>query len=37
MENISRVFQEQKRKKSHEEIEFHNLIQDWVFTTVYQL
>ena len=38
MENRSRVFQKQKRKKkTHEEIEFHNLIQDQVFTTIYQL
>ena len=26
-----------KKKKKHEEIEFHNLIHDWVFTTVYWL
>ena len=25
------------KKKTHEEIEFHNSIQDWVFTTVNQL
>ena len=37
MENLSRVFQKQKRTKSQEEIEFHNSIQDWVFTTVYRL
>ena len=37
MENISRVFQKQKPKKLHEEIELHNSIQGWVFTTVYQL
>ena len=31
MEDLSRVFQKQKRKKKkHEEIEFHNSIQDWV-------
>ena len=36
MKNILRVFQKQKRKKN-EEIEFHKSIQDWVFTTVYQL
>ena len=35
MENLSRVFQKQKKKKK--EIEFHNSIQDWVFTIVYQL
>ena len=34
MENLSRVFQKQKRKKKHEEIEFDNSIQNWVFTTV---
>ena len=27
-EKLLRVFQKQKRKKSHEEIEFHNSIQD---------
>ena len=37
MENISSVFQRQKRKKTHGETEFHNSIQDWVFTTVYRL
>ena len=26
-----------KQKNTHEEIEFHNSIQDWVFTTVYRL
>ena len=26
-----------KKKKTHEETEFHNLVQDWVFTTVYWL
>lgn len=36
MENLSSVCQKQKKKK-HEEIEFHNLIHDWVFTTVYWL
>ena len=36
MENLSRVFQKQN-KKTHEEIEFQNSIQDWVFTTVYWL
>ena len=30
------VFQKQKKKK-HEEIEFDNSIQDWVFTTAYRL
>ena len=34
MENLSRVFQKQKRKKKQGEIEFHNSVQDWVFTTV---
>ena len=33
MENLSKT----KKKKTHEDIEFHNSIQDWVFTTVYQL
>ena len=32
MKNLSKMFEKQKRKK-YEEIEFHNLIQDWVFTT----
>ena len=32
MENLSVVFQKQKKKKTHEEIEFHNSIQDCVFT-----
>ena len=37
MENLSRVFQKKKKKKkakskkAHEEIEFHNSIQDRVF------
>ena len=35
MENYSRVFQKQKRKKTHEETEFHYLIKDWVFTNLY--
>ena len=26
-----------KRKGTHEEIEFHNSIQDWVFTSIYRL
>ena len=26
-----------KKKKTHEETEFHNSIQDWDFTTVYRL
>ena len=34
MENLSRAFQKEKRKKGHEEIEFHNSIQDWVINTV---
>ena len=25
-----------KKKNTHEDIEFHNLIQDWVFTAVYR-
>ena len=29
MENLSRVFQKQTKKKTHKEIEFHNSIQDW--------
>ena len=29
------MFQKQKRTKAHEEIEFYNSIQDWVFATVY--
>ena len=38
MENLSRVFQKQKRKKkTHEEIEFYKSIQDWVYTSVYWL
>ena len=37
MENLSRVFQKQKEKKAHEEIEFQNSIQDSVFTTFYRL
>ena len=36
MENISKLFQKKKKKK-HEEIEFYNSIQNWVFTTIYQL
>ena len=36
MENLSSVFQNQKREK-HEEFEFYNSIEDWVFTTVYGL
>ena len=34
MESFPRVFLKQKRKKKHEEIDFHNSIQDLVFTTV---
>ena len=35
MENSSKVFQKQKRKKKHnEEIERHNSIQDSVFAAV---
>ena len=37
MENLSGVFQKQKRKKTDEEIEFHKSIQDWVLTTIYWL
>ena len=37
MENLSWVFQKQERKKTHKETEFHNSIQDSVFTTVYRL
>ena len=38
MENLSRVFSKTKKKiKADEEIEFHNSIQDWIFTTIYQL
>ena len=37
MENLSSVFQNQKREKKHEEFEFYNSIEDWVFTTVYGL
>ena len=37
MENFSKVFQKQKNKNTNEEIEFHNSIQEWVFTTVYRL
>ena len=33
MENFSKT----KMKKIHEEIEFHNSIEDWIFTTVYML
>ena len=36
MESLSRAFHKQTKKK-HEETEFHNSIQDWAFTTVYQL
>ena len=36
MESLSRAFHKQT-KKTHEETEFHNSIQDWAFTTVYQL
>ena len=33
MENFSKT----KKKKTHEEIEFHNSIEDLIFTTVYRL
>ena len=36
MENLSRVFQKQKREKTHEDTEIHKSIQDLVFTTIYQ-
>ena len=36
MESLPRVFQKQKRK-THEKIEFHNSVQDWVLTTIYWL
>ena len=35
MENLSRVFQKQREKTQDTEI--HKLIQDLVFTTIYQL
>ena len=34
MKNLLKVFQKQKRKNFYKEIEFHNSIQDWVFTNV---
>ena len=37
MENISKVFGKQKKKKKHEKSEFHNSVQDWVFTNDYWL
>ena len=38
MDNLSRLFQKQKtKKKKNEEIEFHDSIQDRVFTTMNQL
>ena len=37
MENFSSVIHNQKRKKIDEEFEFHNSIQDWVFTIIYWL
>ena len=36
MESLPSVFQKQKRK-THEKIEFHNSVQDWVLTTIYWL
>ena len=36
-ENLSRVFQKQKRERAHEDTEIHKSIQDLVFTTIYQL
>ena len=27
----------QNKKKAHEKIDFHNSVQDWVLTTVYQV
>ena len=37
MENLSRVFQKQKREKTHEDTEIHESIQDLLFPTIYQL
>ena len=37
MENLSRVFQKQKREKTHEDAEIHKSIQNLVFTAIYQL
>ena len=37
MESFSTIFQKKKTKKRHEETEFHNSIQDWVFTIVFGL
>ena len=34
MESFARLLLKQKRRKKHEEIDFHNSIQDLVFTTV---
>ena len=36
MENLSRVFQKQKRENTHEDTEIHKLVQELVFTTIYQ-
>ena len=36
MENRSRVFQKQKRKKTREDTEIYKSIQDLVFATIYQ-
>ena len=37
MENLSMVFQQQKREKTHEDTEIDKSIQNLVFTTIYQL
>ena len=37
MEDLSRVFQKQKKRKTHEDIEIHKSIQDLVFIIIYQL
>ena len=36
-EQSGKFFKGFSKKSTHEEIEFHNSIQDWVFTTVYRL
>ena len=33
MENLSRVFQKQKSKKTHEKNELYNSIEDWILLT----
>ena len=37
IKNFQGYFNNKKEKKLHEEIQFHNSIQDWVVTTIYQL